>query len=52
MDVSLAAEASSGKVRHHRCAAASPRPQFGWIAARGLFAGHPVHIFTPVKEAS
>jgi hypothetical protein len=25
MGVSLAAEASSGKVRHHRCAAASPR---------------------------
>lgn len=22
----------------------------GWIHARGQFAGHPVHIFTPVKE--
>ena len=22
----------------------------GWINARGHFAGHPVHIFTPVKE--
>jgi hypothetical protein len=27
-----------------------PGPTRGWIAARGLFAGHPVHIFTPVKE--
>jgi hypothetical protein len=24
----------------------------GWICARGTFAGHPVHIFTPVKEAA
>ena len=22
----------------------------GWICARGTFAGHPVHIYTPVKE--
>jgi len=22
----------------------------GWIHARGQFAGHPVHIYTPVKE--
>jgi hypothetical protein len=22
----------------------------GWISARGQFAGHPVHIYTPVKE--
>jgi hypothetical protein len=22
----------------------------GWIDARGQFAGHPVHIYTPVKE--
>ena len=22
----------------------------GWLHARGTFAGHPVHIFTPVKE--
>jgi hypothetical protein len=29
-----------------------PGPTCGWIAARGLFAGHPVHIFTPVKEPS
>jgi len=24
----------------------------GWIQARGLFAGHPVRIYTPVKEPS
>ncbi len=24
----------------------------GWICARGQFAGHPVHLFTPVKEQS
>jgi len=24
----------------------------GWINARGQFAGHPVHIFTPVREAA
>jgi hypothetical protein len=29
-----------------------PGPTCGWIAARGLFAGHPVRIFTPVKEPS
>jgi hypothetical protein len=31
-----------------------PRPgrTQGWICARGQFAGHPVHIFTPVKEQS
>jgi hypothetical protein len=23
----------------------------GWIFARGLFAGHPVRIYTPVQEA-
>ena len=22
----------------------------GWICARGTFAGHPVHIFTPVSQ--
>jgi hypothetical protein len=22
----------------------------GWIEARGTFAGHPVHIFTPVSQ--
>jgi hypothetical protein len=22
----------------------------GWICARGQFAGHPVHIYTPIKE--
>ena len=29
-----------------------PRPgrTHGWIHARGQFAGHPVHIYTPVKE--
>lgn len=29
-----------------------PGPTCGWIAARGLFAGHPVRIYTPVKEPS
>ncbi len=29
-----------------------PGPTCSWIQARGLFAGHPVHIFTPVKEPS
>jgi len=24
----------------------------GWLCARGTFAGHPVHIFTPVREAA
>jgi hypothetical protein len=24
----------------------------GWLHARGTFAGHPVHIFTPVREAA
>jgi hypothetical protein len=24
----------------------------GWIRARGTFAGHPVHIYTPVKETA
>jgi hypothetical protein len=27
-----------------------PGPTCGWIHARGLFAGHPVHIFTPVTQ--
>jgi len=27
-----------------------PGPTCGWIHARGMFAGHPVHIFTAVKE--
>jgi hypothetical protein len=29
-----------------------PRPgrTRGWICARGTFAGHPVHIYTPVKQ--
>jgi hypothetical protein len=32
--------------------APDPRPgrTQGWIQARGQFAGHPVHIYTPVKE--
>ena len=32
--------------------APDPRPgrTQGWIHARGQFAGHPVHIYTPVKE--
>jgi len=30
----------------------SPGRTRGWIHARGLFAGHQVHIFTPVKEPS
>jgi hypothetical protein len=29
-----------------------PGPTCGWIAARGLFAGHPVRIFTPAGEPS
>jgi len=31
---------------------ADPRPgrTRGWICARGTFAGHPVHIYTPVKQ--
>jgi hypothetical protein len=32
----------------------APDPQpgrtCGWICARGTFAGHPVHIFTPVSQ--
>ncbi len=27
-----------------------PGPTRGWITARGQFAGHPVHIYTPVSE--
>jgi hypothetical protein len=27
-----------------------PGPTCGWIGACGQFAGHPVHIYTPVKE--
>jgi len=27
-----------------------PGPTCGWIHARGMFAGHHVHIYTPVKE--
>ena len=27
-----------------------PGETYGWIDARGQFAGHPVHIYTPVKE--
>ena len=32
--------------------APDPRPgrTRGWIDARGTFAGHPVHIFTPVSQ--
>ena len=32
--------------------AASPQPgrTRGWIHARGEFAGHPVHIFTPLRQ--
>jgi hypothetical protein len=32
--------------------APDPRPgeTRGWIDARGQFAGHPVHIYTPVKQ--
>ena len=33
-------------------AAPDPRPGItqGWIRARGQFAGHPVHIFAPVRQ--
>jgi hypothetical protein len=27
-----------------------PGPAQGWIHARGTFAGHPVHIYTPVTQ--
>jgi hypothetical protein len=27
-----------------------PGRTWGWIHARGTFAGHPVHIFTPVSQ--
>ena len=27
-----------------------PGPTCGWIQARGMFAGHPVRIYTPVKK--
>jgi len=27
-----------------------PGPTCGWIHARGMFAGHPVRIFTPLRE--
>jgi hypothetical protein len=32
--------------------APDPRPGItrGWIRARGQFAGHPVHIFAPVRQ--
>jgi hypothetical protein len=32
--------------------APEPRPgrTRGWIGARGTFAGHPVHIYTPVSQ--
>jgi hypothetical protein len=32
--------------------APDPRPGVtrGWICARGWFAGHPVHVYAPVKE--
>jgi hypothetical protein len=29
---------------------AQPGRTRGWIQARGTFAGHPVHIFTPVSQ--
>jgi len=28
----------------------SPGTTRGWLHARGTFAGHPVHIFTPVRQ--
>jgi hypothetical protein len=43
----LAALAGAQPAPSHR-----PGPTHGWIHARGQFAGHRVHIFTPVKEAS
>jgi hypothetical protein len=27
-----------------------PGPTCGWIQARGMFAGHPVRIFTPLRD--
>jgi hypothetical protein len=41
----LAALAGTQPAPDHR-----PGPTCGWIAARGQFAGHRVHIYTPVKE--
>jgi hypothetical protein len=43
----LAALAGTQPAPEHR-----PGPTCGWITARGLFAGHPVRIFTPVTEPS
>jgi hypothetical protein len=43
----LAALAGTQPAPDHR-----PGPTRGWIAARGLFAGHPVRIFTPAGEPS
>ena len=28
----------------------SPGTTRGWLHARGTFAGHPVHVFTPVRQ--
>lgn len=56
MDVFLAAEASSSKVRHHRCAAASPRPQLQldrcpqlvrWASRAHLHPGQGGHHYRP-----
>ena len=32
--------------------AADPQPGRiqGWLHARGMFAGHPVHVFTPIRQ--
>jgi hypothetical protein len=43
----LAALAGTQPAPDHRTG-----PTCGWITARGLFAGHPVRIYTPVKEPS
>jgi hypothetical protein len=43
----LAALAGTQPAPDHR-----PGPTCGWITACGLFAGHPVRIYTPVKEPS
>lgn len=41
----LAALAGCEPAPQHR-----PGPTQGWLCARGLFAGHPVRIYTPVTE--
>jgi hypothetical protein len=43
----LAALAGCEPAPEHR-----PGATRGWITARGLFAGHPVRVYTPVEETA